>query len=85
MCWRCSSSRVTISLKKNWKRNIADNNPIRFGFKDKSSLVREAIKHYMKELEIQDLKQSADLYAELYDNDPEIQDLTDSALSEWPE
>ena len=56
-----------------------------YGFKDKSSLVRKAIEHYKKELEIQRLKRSAELYAEIYNNDADLQQLTNSALSEWPE
>ena len=56
-----------------------------YGFKDKSSLVRKAIDHFKKELEIQKLKKSADLYAEIYSKDSELQDLTKSALSGWPE
>ncbi|MCL5267118.1 MAG: hypothetical protein M1469_03315 [Bacteroidetes bacterium] len=56
-----------------------------FGFKDKSSLVRKAIDHFRKELEIQKLKKSAELYSEVYSKDSELQELTGSALSEWPE
>jgi len=56
-----------------------------YGFKDKSSLVRKAIDYFRKELEIQKLKKSADLYAEIYGKDPELLELTKSALSEWPE
>jgi hypothetical protein len=56
-----------------------------YGFKDKSSLVRKAIEHYKKELEIQKLKRSAELYAEIYNNDADLQQLTNSALAEWPE
>ena len=56
-----------------------------YGFKDKSSLIRKAIDHFKKELEIQKLKKSADLYNEVYSKDAELQDLTNSALSEWPE
>lgn len=55
-----------------------------YGFKDKSSLVRKAIDHFRKEIEIQKLKKSADLYCEIYSKDPELQELTNSALSEWP-
>ena len=56
-----------------------------YGFKDKSSLVRKALDNYIKELELQKLKQSADLYNEIYNQDSELKDLTDSAISEWPE
>ncbi len=33
----------------------------------------------------QRVKDSASLYAEIYENDPELQKLTESAVSEWPE
>ena len=56
-----------------------------YGFKDKSSLVRKAIDHFRRELEIQKLKKSADLYTEIYNKDSELQNLTNSALSEWTE
>ncbi len=56
-----------------------------YGFKDKSSLVRKAIDHFKKELENQKLKRSAELYAEIYNKDSELQELTKSAISEWPE
>jgi Arc/MetJ-type ribon-helix-helix transcriptional regulator len=56
-----------------------------FGFKDKSSLVRKAIDYFRKEIENQKLKKSADLYCEIYDDDSELQDLTNSAISDWPE
>lgn len=55
-----------------------------YGFKDKSSLVRKSIEHLKKELEIQKLKKSAELYSELYSKDSELQEITNSALSEWP-
>ena len=55
-----------------------------YGFKDKSSLVRKAIEQFKKNLENQKLKESGDLYAEIYREDSETQDLTDSALSDWP-
>lgn len=61
------------------------NNHNSYGFKDKSSLVRKAIDHFRKELEIQKLKKSVDLYSQIYSKDSELQDLTNSALSEWPE
>ena len=61
------------------------NNHNSYGFKDKSSLVRKAIDNYKKELETQKLKKSADLYAEVYQNDLELQEMTNLAVSEWPE
>ncbi|MCH8070098.1 MAG: hypothetical protein IID16_12655 [Candidatus Marinimicrobia bacterium] len=55
-----------------------------FGFKDKSSVVRTAIDRIRKELEIKKLEESADLYSELYEIDPEIKELTESAIEGWP-
>ena len=57
----------------------------KLGFKDKSSLVRSAIEEYMKSIEKQKLKESAELYAEIYDKDSELKDLTDAANENWPE
>lgn len=56
-----------------------------YGFKDKSSLVQEAIEHFRKEIEIRRLRESADLYSEVYSGDSELKGMTDSAISEWPE
>ncbi len=56
-----------------------------FGFKDKSAMVRAALSALKKNLELQDLKQSADLYTELYDKDPDLQEITNSANIGWPE
>lgn len=56
-----------------------------YGFKDKSSMVRAAINRLKEELELQRLKQSADLYAEIYSTDPETKELTNAAIKDWPE
>ena len=56
-----------------------------YGFKDKSSMVRSAIDHFKKGLEREQLKKSADLYAEIYDDDDDLKVLTDSAAKGWPE
>ena len=56
-----------------------------YGFKDRSSMVRIALQRFREELELQSLKQSAALYAELYAQDGELHELTESALEDWPE
>ncbi len=56
----------------------------KFGFKDKSSIIRTAINKLKKELEILRLKQSADLYAEIYAEDNELRDITEYAIDGWP-
>jgi hypothetical protein len=54
------------------------------GFKDKSSIVRLALDKLAQELEQQDLARSADLYAELYQEDEELRQLTGAAMIDWP-
>ena len=56
-----------------------------YGFKDRSSMVRIALQQFREELELQSLKQSADLYAELYEQDEELHELTQTATEDWPE
>ncbi len=56
-----------------------------FGFKDKSSMVQAALQRLKEEFELQQLKQSADWYAELYEQEPELQELTETAMAGWPE
>ena len=54
------------------------------GFKDKSSIVRLALDRLAQELTQQELEQSADLYAEMYQEDEELQQLTNAASANWP-
>ena len=56
-----------------------------YGFKDKSTLVRSALNRLQQELERQTLEDSAALYAQLYQDDDELQQLTETALEDWPE
>jgi Arc/MetJ-type ribon-helix-helix transcriptional regulator len=56
-----------------------------YGFKDKSSMIREALDLLRKECEAQKLRQSAELYAEIYDEDSELREMTDMAVHGWPE
>lgn len=60
------------------------NNYKYYGFKDKSSLVRTALLRFKEDLELQSLKQSANLYAEIYEEDGELQELTEVAITGWP-
>jgi Arc/MetJ-type ribon-helix-helix transcriptional regulator len=57
----------------------------RYGFPNKSAVVREALTRLYADMQAEQLRRSAALYAELYDEDEEIQDLTNVALAEWPE
>ena len=55
-----------------------------YGFQDKSEVVRTALNRLCTELAQQRLHESAELYAEVYEEDDETQEWTDAALSEWP-
>ncbi len=55
-----------------------------YGFKDKSEVVRTALDRLSAELAQKRLRESAALYAEVYEEDHETQEWTDAALSEWP-
>lgn len=55
------------------------------GFKDKSSMLRAAIEHFKKDMELESLKKSADLYAEIYSEDDDLKKLTDTTVAGWPE
>jgi len=48
-----------------------------YGFDNKSSMVREALLRLKRELE---LKQSADLNAEIYEEDADLRELTETAV-----
>lgn len=61
------------------------NNYKEYGFKDKSSMLRAAIRHFKNEIELGRLKQSADLYSEIYSEDKDLKELTETAATGWPE
>jgi Arc/MetJ-type ribon-helix-helix transcriptional regulator len=55
------------------------------GFRDRSALVRAALDRMQADLECQRLEASATAYAEVYRADPDLRQLTEAALTEWPE
>lgn len=56
-----------------------------YGFKDKSTMLRIAIDQFKKSLELEQLKQSAALYSEVYSEDDDLKKLTEAATDGWPE
>ncbi len=61
------------------------NNFKAYGFKDKSSMLRKAIEHFKKEMELESLIKSAELYSEIYSEDDDLKKMTETALNGWPE
>ena len=51
----------------------------------KSTMLRSAIDQFKKNLELEQLKQSADLYAEVYSEENDLKELSETALDGWPE
>jgi len=72
-----------FSLKESQARFL--NNYKEYGFKDKSSMLRNAIDQFKKSLELELLKQSAALYSEVYSADDDLKKLTEAASDGWPE
>lgn len=56
-----------------------------YGFKDKSSMVRKAIDQLQNRLELDALRESAELYSKIYSEDDDLKELTQSAITGWPE
>ncbi len=71
-----------FSLKESHIQFIRQCN--RCGFKDESDVVRTATDRLFTELTQQRLRESAALYADVYEEDDETQEWTDVAASEWP-
>ena len=61
------------------------NNFKAYGFKDKSSMVRAAIEQLKNKLELENLKRSAELYSEIYSENDNLKELTETAITGWPE
>ena len=61
------------------------NNFEAYGFKDKSSMVRTAIDHFKNKLELENLRKSAELYSEIYSENDNLKELTETAITGWPE
>ena len=53
-----------------------------YGFQTQNDLVSEALERLRRDLEKQSLEESASLYAEIYAQDEDLQELTEMALAE---
>ena len=57
----------------------------KYGFKNEGEMIRVALQKLQSELEVQDLEESANLYAEIYKEDAELQELTETACVDFIE
>ena len=72
-----------FSIDESQARFLRDHR--RYGFKDKSAMLRRAIEVFEKQLERESLSRSADLYAQVYAEEEDLRELSESALQGWPE
>ncbi|MBX7234490.1 MAG: hypothetical protein K1X65_08910 [Caldilineales bacterium] len=56
-----------------------------YGFPDKSAMARAALTRLQEESELKLLQQSAELYAQVYEGDQEMQEMAEAAIAGWPE
>ena len=56
-----------------------------WGFKDKSEMVRMALNELEQRLLRQSLTASAEIYAEVNQDEPDLQALTEMASQAWPQ
>jgi len=56
----------------------------RCGFKDKSEMVRFALDLYVKDMANRRLRESAALYAQVYEEDAETREWMKANTAEWP-
>ncbi|MCL1469527.1 hypothetical protein [Argonema antarcticum] len=55
-----------------------------YGFQNPGEVVITALQKLQLSLEADNLQESATLYAEIYERDRELQELTEAGLEEWP-
>lgn len=56
-----------------------------YGFNDMSAMVKAALMRFKEELELRNIRESAELYAEVYKENSELHELTEAAAQGWPE
>ncbi len=74
---------IKISLKKEQIEFI--NHHSRFGFKDKSSLIRKAVDIFKENIETESLKSSAKILAEIYSEEGTIKEWINDSTKNWPD
>ena len=56
-----------------------------YGFNDMSAMVKAALMRFKEELELRNIRESAELYTEVYKESSELHELTEAAVQGWPE
>ena len=75
--------RKTISLTQPQAEFLAQHQ--HYGFKDGSEMVRAALGLLQETFETKSLWESAEIYAQVYATDVDLQEITVAAQAGWPE
>ncbi|MEW6507902.1 MAG: hypothetical protein AB1432_09180 [Bacteroidota bacterium] len=74
---------IKISIKKEHHEFISHYS--KYGFKDKSELVRKAIDKLKEEIELEKLKSSAQILNSIYSKEKSNKEWIDDSIKEWPD
>ncbi|NMB81140.1 MAG: hypothetical protein GYA14_04930 [Ignavibacteria bacterium] len=74
---------LKVSLKKEHLDFIRHH--AKFGFKDKSSLIRKAVEILQEKIETESLKSSAKILSEIYTKDVEVKEWVNDSDKSWPD
>ena len=74
---------IKISLKKEQIEFIQNHS--KFGFKDRSSLIRKAVEVLKENIESDNLRASAKILSEIYSNDDRTKDWIKDSNKSWPD
>ena len=74
---------MTLDLKLNESQVNFLNHYQEYGFDSQEAMIQLALDKLKEELEDKDLEESAKLYAEIYQEESELQELTEAACADF--
>ncbi|MGK7942986.1 MAG: hypothetical protein AB4058_00775 [Microcystaceae cyanobacterium] len=77
---RTNSVEVNLNLQESQLKFLTGYRD--YGFESQEAMIQSALERLKRELEEQELDESAKLYAEVYAEDTELQELTEAACAE---
>ena len=75
---------LAFNLKLNEAQVNFLNHYQEYGFDSQEAMIQLALDKLKEELEDKDLEESAKLYAEIYQEESELQELTEAACADFP-
>lgn len=74
---------LELNLKLNESEAYFLNHYQDYGFDSQSAMIQSALEKLKEEIEDKELEESAKLYAEIYQEDPDLQELTEDACADF--